>query len=136
MQKKHIDHSVFATSCELNAPDIASARRFSYPIIRSPGFVPMVAIAHSVFATSCELNSPDIASARRSKANNIFLWVYTSALPKCAECLQCLENQNRECFAAHFPAALRTCSNILCYTIFLLGALIMSDASAILTNLI
>ncbi len=66
MRKKLIAHSVFATSCELNFPDIASARRSSCPSTRSPGFLPIVANAHSVFAMPCELNSPDIASARRS----------------------------------------------------------------------
>ncbi len=53
-------------ACDLNSPDIASARRSSCPIIRSPGCVPIVANAHSVLETFCELNSPDIASARRS----------------------------------------------------------------------
>ncbi len=69
MKKKHNEHNVFAMSCELNSPDITSARRSSCPIIRSPGFVPIVSNAQSVFATFCELNSPDIVSARRSSAN-------------------------------------------------------------------
>jgi hypothetical protein len=64
-----IAHSVFATSCELNSPDIASARRSSCPISRSSGFVPIVANAHSVFAICCELNYPDIAFARPSIDN-------------------------------------------------------------------
>jgi hypothetical protein len=48
MQKTHIAHSVFATVCEFNCPDIASARRSSCPITRSPGFVPIVANAHAL----------------------------------------------------------------------------------------
>ena len=56
---------ICSTACALNSPDIASARRSSCPIIRSPGFVPIVANAHSVFAIACELNSPDMASALR-----------------------------------------------------------------------
>ncbi len=67
--KKQVDHNVFATSCELNSPDIASARRSSCPIICSPGLVLIVANAHSVFEMSCELKFPDIASERRSIAN-------------------------------------------------------------------
>jgi hypothetical protein len=58
--------SVFATTCDLNCPDMASARRSSYPIIRSPGFLPNVEYVHIVFATSFELNFPDIISVRRS----------------------------------------------------------------------
>jgi hypothetical protein len=58
-------HSVFATACEMNAPDIASTRRSSCPIIRSPSFVPVVENTYSVFSTTFELNLPDITSARR-----------------------------------------------------------------------
>jgi hypothetical protein len=58
-------HSVFATTCDLNCPNIASARRSSYPIIRSPGFLPNVEYVHIVFATTFELNflisSPSVA---------------------------------------------------------------------------
>jgi hypothetical protein len=92
--------SVFATFCELNSPDIASARPSGYPLNRSPGFHPIVANDHSVLATSCELNSPLISLLPVAPApTGEKLSLCPSALLKCVECCQFLGLRNLACFA-------------------------------------